>query len=42
MDQMIYGLDLPDEIVEQNEKILMKKFNITEKDIEESEEDDDR
>ena len=30
---MIHGLDLPDEISEQNNKIIMKELGITEEDI---------
>ena len=33
MEEMIHGLDLPDEISEQNNKIIMKELGITEEDI---------
>ena len=33
MEEIIHGLDLPDEISERNNKILMKKYGLTEEDI---------
>lgn len=33
MDEMIHGLDLPDEISEQNNNIVMNELGITEEEI---------
>lgn len=33
MDKIIHGLDLPDDISEKNNEIIMKQFGITEDDI---------
>ena len=33
MDKMIYGVDLPKEIIDKNDEIAMKMFGLTEEDI---------
>lgn len=33
MDKIIHGLDLPDEISEKNNEIIMKELGITEEEI---------
>lgn len=41
MDKRVYGLDLPDEITRENEKITKEMFGITDDDINNIEIDDD-
>lgn len=41
MDKRVYGLDLPDEITKENEKITKAMLGITEDDINSIEIDDD-
>ncbi len=34
MDKIVHGLDLPDEICEKNNRIMMEKLGVTEEEIE--------